>query len=291
MRIVLTRHPGQAGDLEAAVQAAGFDVGFMPLTHQVLPADVGDLTRTVDLLERGSFDWLLLTSANTVRALRRCGWIGQLPEHTTVAAVGPGTAKVLQEFTEVRDLWMPKEHSAAGLLAELAAPTQGQRMLLPQSAQARPELADGLRARGWDLTHITAYQTVAAAAPTGLKPPPRHLLPPPAADEAAMGRRLEPSHLHREDLVLLTSSTAAEAYAQLRLARAPRLWAIGDPTARTMDALGLPVAAVLAAPTAAGLTDALNHHGFSPAPPSLDWEPDAGTESARGPHQPRHGGD
>lgn len=288
MRIVLTRHPGQAGDLEAAVQAAGFDVGFLPLTQQLLPAEVSELTGALELLQRGSFDWLLLTSANTVRALISCGWNGRVPEQTRVAAVGPGTARVLKDLTTVGNPWIPEDHSAAGILAELPAPTAGQRLLLPQSAQARPQLAEGLRARGWDLTHVTAYQTVPTSS-AGPQPPHRALLPAPAAEGAVTGtvtgKLLEATDLRDDDVLLLTSSTAAEAYAQLQPVQAPALLAIGDPTAATMDGLGLPVAAVLSEPTAAGLTSALNEQGFSPARPSLDWGPDART-----PHRP-HGGD
>ena len=282
MRIVLTRHPGQVGDLEAAVQTAGFDVGFLPLTQQLLPADMTELTEAVELLTHGTFDWLLLTSANTVRALISCGWDGRAPEQTRVAAVGPGTARVLKDLTTAGEPWIPEDHSAAGILAELPAPTAGRRLLLPQSAQARPQLAEGLRALGWDLTHVAAYQTVptSSAAP---QPPHRVLLP--ATEGAVTGKRLDPTDLRDDDVVLLTSSTAAEAYAQLHPRKAPALLAIGDPTAATMDGLGLPVAAVLSEPTAVGLTSALNEQGFSPEPPSLDWGPDART-----PHRP-HGGD
>lgn len=284
MRIVLTRHPGQAGDLEAAVQADGFDVGFLPLTQQLLPADTRELTGAVEMLVQGSFDWLLLTSANTVRALISCGWDGRIPEQTRVAAVGPGTARVLGDLTTAGDPWIPADHSAAGLLLELPGPAAGPRLLLPQSAQARPQLAEGLRARGWDLTHVTAYQSVptAWAAPQPLH---RILLPGPSAEGEVAGKRLDPTDLREDDVVLLTSSTAAEAYAQLQLSQTPSLLAIGGPTAATMKGLGLPVAAVLSEPTAAGLTSALTEQGFSPVPPSLDWKPDART-----PHR-RHGGD
>ena len=36
------------------------------------------------------------------------------------------------------------------------------RVLLPQAAGARPVLADGLAARGWDVEVVEAYRTVAA---------------------------------------------------------------------------------------------------------------------------------
>ena len=260
MRLVVTRRPGQAGELEAGARSAGCEIAFLPLTQQLLPEDVRSLTAAIAQLEGGEFDWLLLTSANTVRALKACGWSGRLPGRTRAAAVGPGTARVLGDLAAVGEPWIPQQHSAAGLLAELHRPAAGQRALLPQSAQARPDLAEGLRARGWDLTHIHAYQTVPL---TSSMTAQSQSLQDPGPRATVEGDLLEPADLEPGDLVLLTSSTAAEAYAQLQLTHTVPLFAIGEPTAMTMIDLGLATAAVLATPTSAGLTDALNDHGFS----------------------------
>lgn len=293
--------------MEAAVRRAGYDVAFMPLTDQQLPEDLGELTAAVDDLQRGAFDWLLLTSPNTVRALRSCGWSGKLPAQTRLVVVGPGTARVLHQHTGLRPHWMPGDHSAAGILAELDQPAEldhpadldhpaeldqptelerpakGERMLLPQSAQARPDLAEGLRARGWALTHVVAYQSVArderarderardARAPQSPRPA---LLQDAEADEADL---LELAELSCDDVVLVTSSTAAEAYARLQAAGStpptpqPLLLAIGGPTASTMRRLDMPVAAALAEPTAQGLLSAMNEQGLIGSSESLDW--------------------
>lgn len=263
LRLVLTRHPAQAGDLEAAARQVGYDVGFMPLTYQQLPEDPRDLTAAIEQLQRGDFHWLLLTSPNTVRALSLCGWQGRLPDATRLAVVGPGTARVLKEHTGLRPHWMAQNHSAAGILAELEGPAAGERMLLPQSAQARSELAAGLRARGWEVTHVAAYRSVARDFSTP-QPAAPHLLHADAAEDAHEADLLEPADLHAEDVVLVTSSTAAEAYAQLPglatpiPAAQPVLLAIGRPTAETLTAQGFTGATVLPEPTAAGLTSVLN---------------------------------
>lgn len=280
MRIVLTRRPAQAGDLEAEVRRAGFALGFLPLTRQLLPEDTTALNAAVAELERGAFDWLLVTSANTVRALKSCGWAGELPGRTQAAAVGPGTARVLQMLTGDADIWTPRDHSAAGILAELPAPSPGQRILLPQSAQARPELADGLCARGWDLTHVQAYRTVPAAALSG----PLASLDAEVSDphpQRPSEEVLEPTGLRADDVVLLTSSTAAEAYADLTVRPPARLMAIGGPTAQTMSRRGLSPAAVLAEPTPDGLLEALKDLGLDAEAESLDWGPHTGTEHAQ----------
>lgn len=234
-RILLTRRPSQAGDLEAGLRQAGYEVGFLPLTEQRLPEDRGELAGAITRLEGGEFTVLVLTSGNTVRSLLTAGWSGTLPEETETAVTGAGTARVLQELTEITDPWMPtREASAEGILAEIPHPPEPEmRLLLPQSAQARPRLAEGLHELGWQVTTVTAYETVPVA-------------DPPVAGVGLSG----------EDVLLITSSSAAEAYAGLELvgqAEQPRLLAIGRPTAATMEALGLPCGGVLPEVSAAGV--------------------------------------
>lgn len=236
MRIVLTRHSDQTGDLEAGLRQAGHICVHMPLTQQVLPEDRHELSTAIQRLEQGDFSWLLLTSANTVRALVSCGWSGAVPEKTRVGVVGPGTARVLEQRSSVNVPWMPQDHSAAGILHELPTPAPGTELLLPQSDQARPVLAEGLTAKGWNLTQVTAYATVP--------------LSPAAVDQ------LEPE-LSRDDAVLVTSSSAAEIWAT-RHVSGVRVLAIGGPTAETLSRLGQPADAVLSTPTADGALQALS---------------------------------
>lgn len=235
MRIVLTRNPTQAGALEDGLRKAGLQVDFLPLTQQHLPADLSELETTVQRLERGDFAWLLLTSGNTVRALLSCGWSGSAPDQTRIGVVGPGTARVLKERTALRPSWMPHDHSAAGILAELPTPASGTPLMLPQSAQARSQLASGLRAQGWSVTRVTAYETV-------------------QSDSSAF-EFLE-RKLNADDAVLVTSSSAAEVWATLQVPKVTVL-AIGRPTADTLRQLGHPADAVLSEPTAAGALKSL----------------------------------
>lgn len=230
-KILLTRNPEQSGALESGLRDAGYAVDHLPLTQQVLPQDMGQLRAALDQLAAGEFSWLLLTSGNTVRSLIEAGWDGSVPQTTQIGVVGPGTARVLEELTGLTQVWMPAEHSAAGILAELPAPETSDRLLLPQSAQARSQLAQGLAERGWEITWVTAYATVA--------------LPHPETDQ-----------LSRGDTVLITSSSAAEVWAQLDTPEITVL-AIGEPTALTLNQRGRPADAVLVEPTAAGVVDVL----------------------------------
>lgn len=246
-RILLTRRPAQAGPLEAGLREAGFEVDFLPLTAQRLPEDRTELTAAIDRLEQGDFTVIMLTSGNTVRSLLTAGWSGDLPEDTEAAVTGPGTARVLQELTEIIDPWMPtREASAEGILAEIPHPSEDDcRLLLPQSAQARPRLAEGLAELGWEVTTATAYETVPLDDPLGAAPLP--------GGTSGVGSSAGPGG----DVLLLTSSTAAQAAARLQLPAQLRLLAIGRPTAQTMEEFGLPCAGVLPEVSAAGVRQAL----------------------------------
>lgn len=233
----------------------------MPLTQQILPADLGELESTVSRLQQGEFSWLMLTSGNTVRTLLRCGWAGTVPQTTGVGVVGPGTARVLDQLTGIADPWMPRlQHSAEGILAELPSPAPGEnpRLLLPQSAQARPELVIGLQALGWDTTQVTAYQTVGLDPESPGPSSARRLLPDQPTAGTSSGAVLTVSDLNTYDAVLVTSSTAAEQWATQHAVPEVRLLAIGDPTAETLQRLGAPADQVLSAPTAESLLTCLD---------------------------------
>ncbi|GAA1172922.1 uroporphyrinogen-III synthase [Nesterenkonia xinjiangensis] len=255
MRIVLTRWPHQAGRLEEGLRAAGIDVGFLPLTEQRLPADLTVLRAAVTDLAEGRFQWLLLTSATTVWALQEAGWDGDVPEGTRIGVTGPGTAQALPSAAP--QAWMPhREASAAGILAELPAPRPGEQVLLPQSAQARPQLVNGLRSAGWEVTQVTAYETVDRVR--------EGTLPPSGADDRCAGV-VGPAELAGAEAVLITSSTAARAWARLTLpgeSDTPALLAIGRPTAQTLDELQLS-ARMLEDVSAAAVLRAL---GVAPGP-------------------------
>ena len=253
MPLILTRHPAQSGDLEARLRQAGVQIRFMALTSQVLPVNTAELTTAAKQLSAGEFDWVLFTSGATVRALLAAGWSGEVPAHTQVGVVGPGTAGVLQSLTGIAEVWMPQvEHSAAGILEELNPPVHGGRLLLPQSAQARPLLVEGLRAQGWTVVHVQAYQTVSAEA--GQAPQGRRSIYP-AVDPSELMR---PEDLGPGDVVLVTASSAAQELLPRLQQDGVRLLAIGEPTAATLAAAGRPADAVLRAPTADGVLAALN---------------------------------
>ncbi|WP_218220552.1 uroporphyrinogen-III synthase [Nesterenkonia sp. Act20] len=268
MRIALTRDPAQTGPLEAGLRAAGLQVEFLPLTEQRLPTDTSELRSALAALGRGEFPWLMLTSGNTVRALRKVGWDGTLPEQVRAGVVGPGTARVLADLSSITDPWMPEaEKSAAGIIDGMPATSQdsGSTLLLPQSGQARSTLREGLEALGWEVASVTAYETESLVVDRRITAgdSTRRLLPPPNPGElldldqlAADLRRHRLSHVDAV-VLLVTSSSSADALADLGVPERVRVLAIGRPTARTLIRRGIPADGVLREPSAAAVLAAL----------------------------------
>lgn len=268
-RVVMTRQPAQAGDVEAGLRAAGWTVQFLPLTDFELPADLTDLRSAVEGLHAGEYAWLVVTSPNTVRSLVMAGWDGSLPAPTQVAVTGPGTARVLAEAGCPATPWMPDgDASAAGIIAGFPAGPGGAtgaaaRVLLPQSALATEEVAGALRSRGWDVQRVEAYRTVPYPAA-----PERRLLA--LAERPDGADRPGDAVVSIQDLpgtvVVLTSPSAVRELTRQLAGRRERSGesadvryvALGQPTRRAAEKGGIDLVGSAASPDASGLLEVLD---------------------------------
>lgn len=164
-RVVITRALHQVGELAELLQ----ERGAIPLSYpciEIIPAaDTTPLDNALNTLD--TFDWLLLTSSNTVYALEsRFVALGMqlqtaIPPHIKVAAVGTATVQEAYEAFGIQAEVLPDEQMAdrlAEILTQII--TSGTKILLPQSEIARPDLAAKLTATGADVTAVTAYRTV-----------------------------------------------------------------------------------------------------------------------------------
>lgn len=168
-RVLVTRPAEQTSGLSDRLRAEGAEPVEVPATEIVPPRDGG--TALDDRLGRlDSFDWVAFSSANAVRAvLARLGGPEQLAR-LAVAAVGRATAEVLED-SGVAVTLLPERSSGGELAAAFPdPPTGGARVLLLQAARARPELAQGLRRRGYEVETVVAYATVSRAADDSLRP-------------------------------------------------------------------------------------------------------------------------
>ena len=165
LRIVNTRASRQASSLTRLLEAEGAEVLHYP-TVEIKPcADSGKLDAALKELAAGRFDWLVITSTNTVYTLAdRLRTLGiqhaRIAQHSTmVAAVGSATASAVREELNLSVDLLPDAYVAESLAASLRV-GRGSRVLLPQSALARPLLVNTLRRVGAEVAAVTAYRTV-----------------------------------------------------------------------------------------------------------------------------------
>lgn len=250
---VLVPRGGEWGErVRARLAEHGATAAVVPVIEFTPPHDVAGLDAAVARLSRGEYDWVTVTSATTVLALAARaaalagGSAGEalsgVVGHTSVAAVGPGTARALERHGVAPTL-IPSEHSAGGLLAALTgAVGGGAHVLVPQSDLAEHTLADGLAAAGWRVDVCIAYRTVPA-------PPP----PDVVRSDLLAGRF---------DAVLLSSTSTLAGVLEL-IGRPPSstvVACIGPLTAAAATRAGLAVSVVPEHASAEALVAALATH-------------------------------
>jgi uroporphyrinogen-III synthase len=154
LRVVVTRAAHQAEGLTAAFRAAGATVEHLPLLEVLPPADPRPLERAAS--ELALYDWLVFTSSNAVEAFLPLAG-GALPPRLRVAVVGSATAESLRAY-DIEPHLTATRADAEGLLADLAPLVdRSRRVLLPQAADARPSLAEGLSRAGAEAVVVVAY--------------------------------------------------------------------------------------------------------------------------------------
>jgi uroporphyrinogen III methyltransferase/synthase len=156
VRVVNPRARDQASDLTTKLAELGADVIELASIAIQDPSDGGAaLAAAADRL--AEFDWVVLTSANGARRFLDAVGDGRRLGSVRLAAIGPGTAAVLADHFLTADL-VPPSYVAESLV-DVFPPGTG-RVLLPRAKVARDVLPDGLRAKGWQVEVVEAYETV-----------------------------------------------------------------------------------------------------------------------------------
>lgn len=162
-RVVVTRAPHQAVELETRLRQQNAVPLLYPCIEIVPAADLTPLQDALIAASSGAFNWLILTSANTVFALEQVLQSLKLDmsilRHLHVAAVGSSTAKAAEERLKLHIELIPENFTSEALVASFHF-ASNQRILLPQSALAETILSDVLTEMGAVVTAIEAYQTV-----------------------------------------------------------------------------------------------------------------------------------
>lgn len=279
-KVLITRSPDRAGSLARALSAAGAEPLLLPLIDFERAADQQALVESLAGLARGRYDWLVVSSITTVRALKaKAAEQGKelseiLPSGVRVATIGPSSRRILEAEGIRVDLAPEGSQSAAGLLE--VWPDGPGRVLLPQADIADSLLSDGLAGKGAEVAVVTAYRTVDFPAR------PEERLDTELAKAAAWSATgdgelplLEPARARGLiDNGALAAVVAASPSAARRIAatllplRDCRFIAIGRSTAAEAAALGITVAATAKEPTPDGIVAALTDLFAAPGPPA-----------------------
>jgi uroporphyrinogen III methyltransferase / synthase len=195
-RVAVTRARAQASGLAARLRGLGAEVVETPAIR-IEPRPVegeiaaalaalsrpvtGEIAAAIDALAPGRADpagsgatarsasasgysVVCFTSANGVRlffaALASKGLDARALAGSIVAAIGPGTARELEQHGVRADV-VPSRSVAEALVEALAeTPVEGRRVLVGRAGKGRDVLPDALRARGAEVDVVALYDTV-----------------------------------------------------------------------------------------------------------------------------------
>jgi uroporphyrinogen-III synthase len=162
--IIVTRARHQAGRLARELESLGARVIEIPAIEIVPPESYAPLDAALRNLQQ--YQWLIVTSANTVRVLgERIAFFGLGPEafaNVNCVAIGSATADALRNLGLSVAL-VPKEYVAESLIEALRGQVAGLRILLARAAAARDIVPGELRREGAIVDVVDAYRTVMPA--------------------------------------------------------------------------------------------------------------------------------
>jgi len=156
----------QAGKLSEELRAHGAEPVEVPVLEIRPPENLDALDWALQRL--GSYDWLIVTSANAVRALtERAAAIriplDQLaPPQLHVAAIANATA-MAAKMAGFPVALVPDDYVAESLVVALAPRVCRRRVMLARAAIARDIIPDALRAAGANLDVVDVYRNVMPA--------------------------------------------------------------------------------------------------------------------------------
>jgi uroporphyrinogen-III synthase len=157
--VAITRPTNQAKKLTQLIQAAGGNVIAFPLIEITALDDYSAFEQVI--ADINTYDWILFISSNSVEnSLPRLIKQG-IPKQLKFAAIGPTTAKSLQEFG-IHDVLIPQDRFDSESLLSLPAmhDMQGKKVMIVRGIGGRDVLANTLSERGAQVTFAECYQRV-----------------------------------------------------------------------------------------------------------------------------------
>jgi uroporphyrinogen III methyltransferase/synthase len=248
-RVLITRARERAQGAAELLRERGAEPVVVPTIEIHPPSDPAPLASAVAALRDGTYGWVAFTSANAVErtwaAVAEAGGDATWFARARLAAIGPATARALGDHGLHADI-TAKESVGEGLAADMLAKMgEKSRVLFPRAAVAREALRDALRAAGYLVDAVTAYET----------------RPPPPDTIAGLVDELEHGRI---DAVLFTSGSTVDNLCDVLGARAPQLLSrvrvacIGPFTADSARRRGLRIDVTAREHTLPALVDALS---------------------------------
>jgi uroporphyrinogen-III synthase len=248
-RIVITRAATQSEAMARELSARGAIPVVLPLVSFADPDDLSPLDAAITRIDQ--FDWMILTSAQAVRALVKRGeelkssLIGA-ESRLRIATVGPVSAEAARSAGLPVE-YVAKTHTGRALAEELGNQLRGAKVLLPRSDRANPDLPAALKRHGAQVTEVIAYRT----------------LKPTGADQEKLREIAE----GEADAVLFFSPSAVHYFAevfggeQLRsLEDKLAITAVGPVTANALREAGVQRTVLAGETAAAAVVEALEKH-------------------------------
>jgi len=163
-RVLVTRAAHQAGKLSDALRALGAEPVEVPVLEIQPPTDLAPLDNALRSLD--SYDWLILTSANTVRSIAWSSFMEKVA-NLKVAAIGEATAAAARK-AGLPVVLVPETYVAEALVDCLADHVAGKKIMLARAEIARDVIPDALRAAGATVDVVDAYRNVMPGAAPAL---------------------------------------------------------------------------------------------------------------------------
>ena len=248
-RVVITRAAAQSEELARVLRERGAIPAVLPLVLFDGPEDFASLDAAIAQIEQ--FDWLILTSAQAVRAITQRSLSLERPLIRTggklrIACVGPVTAEAARQAGLPVE-HVAKTHNGVALANELGGRLQGLKVLLPRSDRANPDLPAALKRYGAHACEVVAYRT----------------LQPTEMDRQRLTRIAE----GEADAVLFFSPSAVQHFVELfgaeklsTLQNRMAIIAVGPVTASALQGTGVLHALLAADTTAASVIGTLEEH-------------------------------
>jgi uroporphyrinogen-III synthase len=156
---VLALESRRAVEIAELIRKQGGEPFVAPSMREAPIADTDDAFRFLDRLLTGDFDRVILMTGVGTRQLARV--LGERfvegLRRVKIAARGPKPVAALREMGLTADLVAPEPNTWRELLAALEGSPE-RRLALQEYGKSNPELIEGLRARGAEVTPVRVYE-------------------------------------------------------------------------------------------------------------------------------------